>query len=316
MKKIFFKSKKGQAAKELLPYQVNQAVVGISFNDEDKNLVEYFNYFSSIIRVSSAFFVHVMPSIQLFDIYGEGDLPEPMEGGNEISDDVIRKMEQQVTGWFPGHMKMYVEYEARTGDPLEELITDTKELKADLLVTGKTSSRDWHGIITKNLIRKTVCNALIVPEKAGKKISHILVSIDFSPNSIRAFQTALAIRKAASNPIKITCLHVYEIPNLNFYQINKTPDQVKKLVEENIVKSFEAFVHTYGEKNGEKVHFDLIQKEHPGIARFIYKQVEKTGADLMVMGAKGHSQVELLLLGSVTEKALQLNDKIPTLVVK
>ena len=39
-------------------------------------------------------------------------------------------------------------------------------------------------------------------------------------------------------------------------------------------------------------------------------------ADLIVMGAKGHSQVELLLMGSVTEKVLAVNESIPTLVVK
>ena len=38
--------------------------------------------------------------------------------------------------------------------------------------------------------------------------------------------------------------------------------------------------------------------------------------DLIVTGAKGHSQVELLLLGSVTEKLLAINDSLPTLVVK
>jgi nucleotide-binding universal stress UspA family protein len=316
MKTIFFESKKKPLAQDILPFEVNQAVVGVSFNKEDENLVKYFNYFASKVRVSSAFFVHVMPRIQLFDIYGEGDLPDPIEGGTEISDDVVKKLEQRISGWFPSHLKMYVEYEARAGDPLEELITDTKELKADLLVTGKSTGRDWHGIITKNLIRETVCNTLIIPENAEGNLSHILVPIDFSPNSIRAFQTALAIRKAAKGSIKITCLHVYEVPNINYYQINKTPEQVKGLVEENILKSFKAFDHTYGEKGGEKVNFELVQKEMPGTARFIKQQAGKLGADFIIMGAKGHSRVELLLLGSVTEKVLELNDTIPTLVVK
>ncbi|MCB0661730.1 MAG: universal stress protein, partial [Saprospiraceae bacterium] len=230
MKTIFFESKKKAPGNQVMPYEVNQAIIGISFNKEDQHLVEYFDYFSSAVKISSAFFVHVMPKIQLFDIYGNGDLPDALEGGTEINDDVVQKMELQVTSWFTGHYKMYVEYEARTGDPLEELITDTKELKADLLVTGKTSTRDWHGIITKNLIRRTVCNTLIIPEKAERRLTHILVPLDFSPNSIRAFQTALAIRKASPVPIKISCLHVYEIPNLNYYQINKSAKQVEELV--------------------------------------------------------------------------------------
>jgi nucleotide-binding universal stress UspA family protein len=60
----------------------------------------------------------------------------------------------------------------------------------------------------------------------------------------------------------------------------------------------------------------LMMQKEPGVAQYILDAVDEANSDLVVMGAKGHSKVELLLLGSVTEKLLALNEHIPTLIVK
>ena len=54
----------------------------------------------------------------------------------------------------------------------------------------------------------------------------------------------------------------------------------------------------------------------PWIPHYIKEYAEENEVDFIVMGAKGHSKVELLLLGSVTEKLLSINNSIPTLIVK
>ena len=56
----------------------------------------------------------------------------------------------------------------------------------------------------------------------------------------------------------------------------------------------------------------VIPRPHPDTFDWLRAQ----GVDLVVMGAKGHSKVELLLLGSVTEHFLGINSRVPTLVVK
>ncbi|MEK7257159.1 MAG: universal stress protein, partial [Bacteroidota bacterium] len=43
---------------------------------------------------------------------------------------------------------------------------------------------------------------------------------------------------------------------------------------------------------------------------------KKGNHDLIVIGAKGHSKVALLLLGSVTERVLSLTKEVPVLIVK
>jgi nucleotide-binding universal stress UspA family protein len=318
MKTSFFdtKYKKAPTDKSIATLEINQAIIGLGLKPEDEELVKYFNFFAEHVRISSGFFVHVMPGVEMFDIYGNGNSTIPIEGGTEIKDDMIVKMRRQVETWFEGHDKMYVEYEARTGNPLEEIILDTKELKADLIVIGKSFNRNWHGITTKNLIRETVCNALIVPEKSQRTLEHIIVPIDFSPNSVRALQKAISLKMALKNQAKITCVHIYEVPNLNYYQISKRPDQVKEMIESNIRESFHAFINTYGGNFKKEIAFVPVQKDMPGTAKYIMETAVRLGGDFIIMGAKGHSKVELLLLGSVTERVLELNRTMATLVVK
>lgn len=59
-----------------------------------------------------------------------------------------------------------------------------------------------------------------------------------------------------------------------------------------------------------------MKKEKPGISKYILEFGRKEKVDFIIMGAKGHSKVENLLMGSVTEKLLTINDSIPTLVIK
>ncbi|MEO1589498.1 MAG: universal stress protein, partial [Bacteroidota bacterium] len=48
----------------------------------------------------------------------------------------------------------------------------------------------------------------------------------------------------------------------------------------------------------------------------IIRFAENAEADLLIMGVKGRNHLDTFLLGSITEKVLNLNPTIPMLVVK
>jgi nucleotide-binding universal stress UspA family protein len=52
------------------------------------------------------------------------------------------------------------------------------------------------------------------------------------------------------------------------------------------------------------------------ICLYILHEAESRDVNLVVMGAKGHSKVELVLMGSVTEKVVRETESIPVWVVK
>jgi nucleotide-binding universal stress UspA family protein len=85
-------------------------------------------------------------------------------------------------------------------------------------------------------------------------------------------------------------------------------------MEEDRKAAFQDFINTYAKD--EAIEIDLIEQGYGNVGAYLLQYCEDKHADLIVLGAKGHSKVELLLLGSVTEKLLMLNQNIPTLVVK
>ncbi|MBK8489753.1 MAG: universal stress protein [Saprospirales bacterium] len=297
------------------PFEVIQALVALELADADEPVLNFFDFFSGQVPVGAAYFIHVLPKIDFYNEILErngkhGDHPY------EIDRDVLQRMELKIKDRLPRENSIYVEFDIKEGDPLEEILKDAEDIGADLIIIGQRSETEAHGILAKNLVRKAKGNALVVPDRTQAAIKNILIPIDFSANSIRALQTAIALNKRLYEPANLTCLNIYDMPNLSVYKIGKTREQLKNMLEEDRNNAFKAFLHTYASEVEHEIKTVLVERDLPGIARYVLDFADENAIDFIIMGAKGHSKVDLLLMGSVTEKLLTMNDKIPTLVVK
>lgn len=299
----------------LTPLEINQALVALELGEADDSVLKYFNFLSRDIPVNAAYFMHVLPFFEDQTAVFSDD-EKPLSGDFKLNEKIINDLEKQVKSSIQKEKAIYVEYELKEGKPLEELLSTAKSIKADLVVIGQSQKEKDHGILAKNLARRTAGNALIVPEKAKASIRSILVPIDFSKNSIRALQTAVRLKKQLSKPAKLVCLNVYSLPNLNYYATDRPFDKFKKMIEGNIRDAFDVFLTNYIPDDKNDVSIALFEKNMPGTARFIMEYAKENKNDFVILGAKGHTKIELMLMGSVTESFLQLNDSIPTLVVK
>ena len=72
----------------------------------------------------------------------------------------------------------------------------------------------------------------------------------------------------------------------------------------------------YAPKDQHDIPTVLVERKRPGLAHYILQFAKQEEFDLIVMGAKGHSTLERLLMGSVTERILTQNETLATLVVK
>lgn len=157
---------------------------------------------------------------------------------------------------------------------------------------------------------------MIIPESSDEYIGHILVPIDFSENSGKALQSAIGIKKQLGEELEITALYVYTMPDLSAYKIDRPYTEYQNMILSNLKEGFNAFLTKYIPEEKDWVKTELVYKDMPGIAGYIMEYAEEEEADFVIIGAKGHSKVDLLLLGSVTEKFLHINRTIPTLVIK
>jgi nucleotide-binding universal stress UspA family protein len=292
------------------PLEIVQALVALELADADEPVLDFFDFFSSQVPVGAAYFVHVLPKLDFFMEDQSNAHPY------EIDRDALQRMEDKIVARLPQQHAIYVEFDVKEGNPLEEILKDAEDAGADLIVIGQRSDTEVHGVLAKNLVRKVKGNALVVPDKARSSIRKILVPIDFSANSIRALQTAIALNKQLEEPAKLVCLNIYDMPNLSVYKTGKSREQLRNMIEEDRTNAFKAFLHTYANEIEDQIDTVLVERDLPGIARYILDFAAENEVDFIVMGAKGHSRVDLLLMGSVTEKLLTLNDAIPTMVIK
>jgi nucleotide-binding universal stress UspA family protein len=301
--------------KILEPFEIKQALVALELGQTDEPILGYFNFLSQQVPISSAYFMHVVPFFEDQTAVFTDD-SNTITGDFKLNEKIINELEKKVKKSIKKEKEIYVEYELKEGNPLEELLSSAENLKADLVIIGQSDQRKGHGILAKNLARKTKVNALIVPEQAKPSIRSILVPIDFSNNSIRSLQHAVRLKKQLKETVELVCLNIYSLPNMSYYKTDRPFAKFKKMIESNIRDAFDVFLSTYIPDDKNNVSIALFEKDLPGTARYIMEYAKANNNDLVVMGAKGHTKVELLLMGSVTESFLNLNDSIPTLIVK
>ena len=290
-------------------------MAGLAIEEIDESMLKYLAFLSGKLPIEAAYFLHVVPRFELYRALFEKDTPV-VAGGHIVSEALIKNMKAGIDRIFSEQPDIKISYDVREGDPLEELLKDVEEVDADLVIIGQKDSAEEHGILAKKLARSTKCNALVIPEKVRHSLKKILVPIDFSPHSIKALQAAISIRRQTKEPVEITCLNVYSFPDFASFNISRTRGQFQKMIEEDRMEAFEAFLNTYAPDDKDTIQKVLLQREMPWVPHYIKKYALENEADFVVMGAKGHSKVDLLLMGSVTEKFLTINKKIPTLIIK
>lgn len=295
--------------------KIEQAVVAMSLGDADETTLDYLAFFAEVVPLQSGFFLHVQPRFDLLNALFESEA-QSVVSNYDLHADLVRQMEQAARSRFETMGLAQLQTDVREGDPLEEILRAAADLNADLLVAGKNSTGETHGILASNLVRKAPGNVLIVPDRAQPRITRILVPVDFSPYSVRALQTAAALVSVLPETVEVIATHVYQLPSVMAYRINKTQDDLQAIIEADRKAAMEDFVLNFAPQLSDRIRFEVWRHENTGIAEHLLDFSTANEVDLIIMGAKGHSKVELLLMGSVTERLLQLNEMIPVWVVK
>lgn len=140
----------------------------------------------------------------------------------------------------------------------------------------------------------------------------ILVPIDFSIQAEHAAKVAATIAKLTNS--KIYLLHMLELPSgvidpSSYGTSNNTPTAL--LFLKRIYQKFENFKKLPFFEDIEVEDSVLFHKAYDGII----DESVKNDIDLIVMGSKGTSGLEEMLIGSNTEKVVR-NSDVPVLVIK
>ncbi|REL24046.1 universal stress protein [Rhodohalobacter sp. SW132] len=139
------------------------------------------------------------------------------------------------------------------------------------------------------------------------KIKTILLPVDFSGYSAEAFTVSRQI--ASKTGATIILLHVVEPP----YNTATAIEGMLSIMEDNAKSKINQLIKKYSESGDTEVDIVPVVK-HGRTVREIMKQADECSADLIVMGSKGQSGIERIVLGSVSS-AMVAETNVPLFVL-
>lgn len=250
--------------------------------------------------------LHVMPelpSIIAFPLSADPPLLDPATRGG------LCEELHEFAG--PAREQVPMDVVVLEGDPARQIVEQARERHADLVVMGthgRSGFERWAlGSVTEKVLRKAPCPMLTVPRAAGPveagdpRFRRILCAVDFAPPSLQAVKQALSL--AEESKARLTLLHVVEAfldeeaagswhPKLSAFQAYLERDarrRLELLVPEDARNWCEP---------QEVVVFGKAWRE-------VLRRSAEDASDLIVMGVRGRSAVDLALFGSTTHHVVR-----------
>ncbi len=170
------------------------------------------------------------------------------------------------------------------------------EGKADIIVLGQHGEHaPWLagalGSSVERVVRASVKPCLITPDKF-RQIQHVLIAYDGSEESSKALRAGIALAPALGATVTITTVAALGDEDAASETLHKAKQQA---LEAGVTADVET------------LHGDPEAK--------ILELKESIGADLIVMGAYGHTRIREFILGSTTSHVLRKSD-VPVLLVR
>lgn len=194
--------------------------------------------------------------------------------------------------------------EVQAGKPFVEIIRHGRYAGADLIAVGAHGAHFVRDILigttAERVVRKSDRPVLVVKQPAERPYRRVLIATDFSESSRHAVEFAMSLAPEA----EFTLLHVYDdwfvLPMRRAGAKDKDIDNAHRQMLESLHPEMEASlkdVHIV-----ERAQRRIIPG-YPGTT--IVQEVRSAGADLVVMGARGHGSVYYALLGSTAEHVMR-----------
>ncbi len=247
--------------------------------------------------------VHVIDTMALIEL--EAALLSGAVGLQEHMEKEASRAWSRVTADVPG--AAVAKFEVVTESPVRGLIRACADRDAWLLVVGVHGERPHAGagLVASACARSAPCDVLLAAEGAAGAYRTIVVGVDFSATSRRALERAMRI--AAQDGSQVHCVHVYRAPwaglHLRPAALKDDPTGQARY-REMLRAKLEAFCAPKDpEVTWARPRFEVVESRGHGHGLAAYTR--SSGADLVVLGTRGSTNVRDLLLGSTAERVIR-----------
>jgi nucleotide-binding universal stress UspA family protein len=198
--------------------------------------------------------------------------------------------------------------EVRCGRPAEELQQLVEESGASLLVIAANDlTKKRLGTIAARCVRSAPCDVLLLRDWQEGDFLKIVVCTDFSDNSGRALERGASL--AAARGARVDVVHVMYPPSRDIWGEVQEHDADSPLsyadeCRANVDRMMAEFVARHGASLA-GIEVRPLILESTSSASALTFHLQDSGADLAVLGTRGHSRLAGLLLGTNAERLVQ-----------
>lgn len=199
-------------------------------------------------------------------------------------------------------------FEATVGSPIAEVTRHIQEHKPDLLIAGthgaSGTTDEGVGTLAAQLVRRIPSDVLLVRDRQLGAFTRIVACADFSETSRHALMAAARI--AAHDQAQLHILHVFRAPWRQVHWHSPTPQanpDFQKQYTDALVRRLQDFAEPAAAELTRAPIVELYDSTSHGAG--ISEYATKVGADLVVLGTRGRSNLKAMFLGSTAERLLR-----------
>ncbi|MGE4505594.1 MAG: universal stress protein [Desulfovibrionaceae bacterium] len=254
--------------------------------------------------------VAVLPPVPMawdHSVEAVDELDRELAGRRGLLRDNLDRLTSSCCGDIPVETSLIQE-----GLPHEGIVEKAREVGADLIVLGarKATGALQHrmlGAVSSRVVGYACCDVLMVPEDVNMRAAGLLVPVDGSGHAARAVRRGVAIAKEFGLPL--TFLAVAPVPeglkdySLNQLSVDRLEERARETADAARAEAAKAGVEAAA----------LVRTGSPSL--IIVAVARELGAGLILMGSHGRTGLKRLLMGSTTERVLQLSP-CPVLVTR
>jgi nucleotide-binding universal stress UspA family protein len=209
--------------------------------------------------------------------------------GEDILDDAVEALKEQ---GIQADKKLVVR-----ADPANTVLNESENYDMIILGNSGEEEKESHlGSVAKKVAHRAKIPVLVT--RGRREISKILVPVDGSDHSFRMLRYVNAL--AAKAKVEVTLLFVGEA---GIFRLR--PNLIKEIGNRVLSTAATQLKEVKSEQK--------LESGDP--AKTILKMAKKGDYDIIVIGSRGHSTMEMFMLGSVSDHVVQYADR-PVLITK
>lgn len=287
---------------------IKKMIVCLDQTPLDQTLLDYAAFLAKANQTKKIYFSHVIKNLSIPKEVLE-EFPNLMENMINERKEAMRKTVNQ---FFPEIKGLSVSFVVKEGTLSKKILKLAKEKSADLILIGRKVLLPGTGVASQRLARRASCSLLIVPEGGKPQMKKLLVPSDFSDYSKDAMEEAVKILEKQGSKAEIICQNVFSVPQ--GYQVTgKTYEEFTGILQMHAEINYRKFIKKIDTKGLKITPIYTSDDEDDPVQKIVAKAVQ-IEADGIIIGAKGKTASTALFIGSMAERLIQYNDRMPLLV--